>query len=379
MKYNRVLITGGAGFIGSNLALRLIKRGCQVTVLDNLLPQIHGEEPQNSQLYRSIKDLVKFIHGDVRNKEDWEKALKGQEVVVHLAAGTGTGQSMYMIQEYIDVNVNGTALLLDLLINSKHQIKKMVLASSRAIYGEGKYLCEKCGTVYPTARGDADLLKGDFNIKCPNCGSDVEPVATDEKSLIHPTSIYGISKQTQEEMVMLMGQCSNIPAVALRFQNVYGPGQSLSNPYTGILSVFSTRIKNDNYINIFEDGLEGRDFVYIDDVVDSIILSIEKEEADGEVFNVGSGISTDVLSVANVLKEAYHSQVELKVTGNYRVGDIKNNFADITKISKKLGYSPKYSFEEGIARFVEWVNTQQIEADLYKKSILEMAEKGLYH
>jgi dTDP-L-rhamnose 4-epimerase len=373
-----VLITGGAGFIGSSLALKLLEKGYKVTVLDNLSPQIHGEDGTSSELFLKIRDKVSFIKGDVVDSDDWRKALKGQDVVVHLAAETGTGQSMYEINKYIDVNVKGTSNLLDILTNEDHQVKKIVVAASRAIYGEGMYRCTKHGTVYPVERTEADMNKGDFEVKCPICNQNVEVMATTEETKIHPTSVYGITKQVQEQMCMVVGKSLNIPVVGYRYQNVYGPGQSLKNPYTGILSIFSTIIKNNNNINIFEDGLESRDFVFIDDIVDATILGIEKEEANFESFNVGTGVPTTVIEVANVLKEKYQSNTEIQISGNFRLGDIRHNFADLTKIQGKLGFTPKVSFEEGISKFVDWVNQQEVVEDRYQKSIEEMKKKGLY-
>lgn len=375
---NKILITGGAGFIGSNLALKLIERGCNVTILDNLSPQIHGEYPEESPLFLSIKDKVKFIKGSVENYQDWVDALEGNEVVVHLAAETGTGQSMYQIKKYSDVNVGGSAIFLDYLANEKHSVKKMIIASSRSIYGEGKYKCASHGIVYPLARGGEHMRSGDFNVKCPTCASNVELMPTDENSKVHPSSIYGVTKQVQEQMFMITGKSLSIPTVALRFQNVYGAGQSLSNPYTGILSIFSTRIKNGNDINIFEDGLESRDFVYIDDIVDSIVLAIFNENADYKVFNVGSGYCTDVMTVAQSLKSIYGSESLITISGNYRIGDIRHNYADLTYIRSEIGFAPKISFEEGLARFTAWVNQQSVQADLYENSIAEMKAKGLY-
>ena len=375
MQYKNILITGGAGFIGSNLALKLIEKGYKVTVLDNLSPQIHTS---NSPLYNSIKDKVRFIKGTVLSYDDWKNALEEIDVVVHLAAETGTGQSMYEIEKYTDVNIKGTSIFLDILANEKHSVKKMIVASSRAIYGEGKYECSSCGIVYPNERKDEDMSKGDFTIKCPTCNANAKLLATDENSKIHPSSIYGITKQVQEQMFMVMGKTLNIPALAFRYQNVYGAGQSLSNPYTGILSIFSTRIKNGNDINIFEDGKESRDFVYIDDVVDATILGIEKDEANYEVFNVGLGLAIDVNKVASTLVKEYKSNSKISISGNYRLGDIKDNYADLTKIQTKLGFKPKVSFEEGIKRFTKWVNAQEVVEDQYEKSINEMKEKGLY-
>lgn len=373
-----ILITGGAGFIGSKLALKLISKGYKITVIDNLSPQIHGDNPeQSSPLYKSIKDKVNFIRGTVTSKEDWITVLAGQDVVVHYAAETGTGQSMYEIQKYVDVNINGTAIMLDLLANTAHNVKKVVIASSRSIYGEGKYVNERGESIYPKHRTSEYMDKGDFEVKFPG-SENLRLVGTDEDSKIHPSSVYGITKQNQEQMIMIVCPALGIAPVVFRYQNVYGPGQSLKNPYTGILSIFSTQIKNGNGINIFEDGKETRDFVYIDDVVDATILGIEKEEANNEVFNVGTGVATDVISVAANLIKNYGVDVPVTVSGNYRLGDIRHNYADLTKISSKLGFTPKYSFEEGLKQFTNWVNTQEVEKDNYQKSIDEMKAKGLY-
>lgn len=374
---SNVLITGGAGFIGSNLALKLIDMGYNVTVLDNLSEQIHGTL-ETSSLYQSIKDKVRFINGDVRNKLDWNRSLENQNIVVHLAAETGTGQSMYEVQKYVEVNINGTALFLDYLVNEKHTINKVIIASSRAIYGEGKYKCNTHGNAYPTERLENDLLKADFEPKCPICNQTAETLATDEDSKIHPSSVYGITKQNQEQMVLKVCKSINVPAVAFRYQNVYGPGQSLKNPYTGILSIFSTQIRNGNNINIFEDGKESRDFVYIEDVVNATILGIQKSEANYEVFNVGSGVATSVSEVASKLKELYNSNIEINITKNFRLGDIRHNFADLNKIKNKLGFQVQYDFEKGVSKFAEWVKSQDIMEDNYSKSIEEMKAKGLY-
>lgn len=376
----KILITGGAGFIGSNLALKLISMDYHVTVLDNLSPQIHGVNPdQDSPLYNSIKNKVTFIEGSVTSREDWLKALEGQECVVHLAAETGTGQSMYEIQKYVEVNIGGTALLLDILTNSNHSVRKVVVAESRAIYGEGRYFSEELQQyVYPTERSDKEMSNGDFEVKYPGCSQLLQLVGTTEDSLVHPTSVYGITKQVQGQLVHLVCPSIGIASVSFRYQNVYGPGQSLSNPYTGILSIFSTRIKNGNGINIFEDGKETRDFVYIDDVVDATVLGIEKEDANGHVFNIGTGVATDVLTVARTLIEKYEIEVSVTISGNYRLGDIRHNYADISLAQKILGFQPKWNFSEGITEFVNWVNRQDVEEDSYEASIEIMKKKGLY-
>ena len=373
-----VLITGGAGFIGSNLALKLISKGYKVRVLDILCPQIHGENPDNSYTYSLIRDKVDFIRGTVESKNDWKKAVDGIDIIIHLAAETGTGQSMYDIDHYVSVNIGGTAKMWDILTNEPNQVKKVIVAASRAVYGEGKFECEDHGVVYPISRAEEDMSKGDFEVKCPICGKNAKMLPTDEKSELHPTSVYGFSKEAQESLSMLVGKSINIPVVAFRFQNVYGPGQSLKNPYTGILSIFSTRIKNNNDINIFEDGKETRDFVYIEDVTDAIILGMEKESANYQTFNVGSGEKIDVLTIANTLKDKYNSSVNINISGNYRLGDIKDNLADLTKIHNLLGYEPKVNFRQGISNFVDWVEKQEIETDNYEASIEEMKRKGLY-
>lgn len=378
MNYQNILITGGAGFIGSGLALYLIGQGYKVTVLDNLSEQIHGANPETgSPLYLSIKDKVRFIKGTVTSVADWEAAIGDNEVIVHLAAETGTGQSMYQIRHYTEVNIGGTALMLDILANKKTSVKKVIIASSRAIYGEGKYISAALGPVYPKHRLAADMDKGQFEVTYPGAVSPLQLVATDEDSKIHPSSVYGITKQNQEQMVMTVCPTLGIAPVAFRYQNVYGPGQSLTNPYTGILSIFSTLVLNNKPINIFEDGKESRDFVFITDVIRATFLGIEKEEANGQVFNVGTGIPTTVLEVAEGLIALYGKEVPVKVSGNYRLGDIRHNYADMKKTAGLLGFTPAVSFSEGLRQFTEWVTAQGVKTSRYDESIAEMKAKGL--
>lgn len=374
----KILITGGAGFIGSSLALALIARGHVITVLDNLSEQIHGKDAENtSELFSRIRDKVNFIKGDVCNEADWRKVLPGQDVIVHLAAETGTGQSMYQIKRYTDVNIGATSLLLDLLANGQYPVKKVIIASSRAIYGEGKYFSENYGYVYPETRTRERMSAGKFDVTFKE-DEDLQPVATDEESKIHPTSVYGITKQVQEQMVMTVCPTIGISPVAFRYQNVYGPGQSLKNPYTGILSIFSNLIKNRQPINIFEDGKESRDFVFIDDVVDATVAGIENDAAANTVFNVGTGVPTTVLEVARTLADSYGISVPLAVSGDFRVGDIRHNYADMSLIEKKLAFKPGVSFKEGIQKFTAWVNEQEEVALIdYKRSLDEMKSKGL--
>jgi dTDP-L-rhamnose 4-epimerase len=372
-----ILITGGAGFIGSNLALNLIEKGHSITVIDNLSKQIHGNNPyQESSLLKSIIDKVRFIEGSVTDRQVLEKAIEDQDVIVHFAAETGTGQSMYCISKYCEVNIQGTALMLDILANSSHKVKKMVVASSRSIYGEGSYMDSNGIIVYPTQRKEEDMIQKKFEVTYNNKG-DLKLIATDENSKIHPSSVYGITKQNQEQMIMTVCPTLGIAPVALRYQNVYGPGQSLKNPYTGILSIFSTQIRNGNPINIFEDGLESRDFVFIDDVVEATVLGIEMEAANNQIFNVGTGVATSVINVANTLLKNYNIEVPVQITGQFRLGDIRHNFADLTKIKELLGYVPKVTFEEGIKLFSRWVLSQEIEEDRLTNSLNEMKSKGL--
>jgi len=373
----KILITGGAGFIGSKLSLELQQKGYEVTILDNLSSQIHGENPESdSPLYRSILGKVNFIKGDVANFEDWERALEDQNVVVHFAAETGTGQSMYQIEKYTEVNVSGTAIMLDILVNQPHKVTKVIIASSRAVYGEGKYLHPELGLIYPKSRNVETMRNGKFEIIYPD-GQMLTALPTDEESKIHPTSIYGITKYTQEQMVMTACSSMGVAPVALRFQNVYGEGQSLLNPYTGILSIFSSQILNGNNINVFEDGKESRDFIHVDDAVEATIKCIENDAANGEVFNVGTGVSTSVTTVAESLRKFYNIDFKIHVSGQFRLGDIRHNFADISKIRTKLNFQPRISFEEGMCKFTSWVLQQNIQDVKFKESLEEMKIKGL--
>lgn len=373
-----VLISGGAGFIGSSLAKALVARGEKVTILDNLSEQIHGNNPSESALVKSLPTSINLIKGDVRNREDWLKALDQQDIVVHLAAETGTGQSMYEVDRYVDVNIRGTSILLDILAQNRtnNTVRKIVVASSRAIYGEGKYLGAD-GVFYPEQRMTTDLESGIFECLDPNTKKSAKPLPTDENSKVHPTSIYGITKQVQEQLILTAAQSIGISAISLRYQNVYGPGQSLKNPYTGILSIFSTQLLQNKEVNIFEDGLESRDFVYIDDVIEATMLSIYSDKSN-KTYNVGTGESTPVLQVAELLKKEYASSSEIKISGNFRVGDIRHNFADLTLIKRDLNFRPKTNFQDGVKSFSDWVMTQEISDSGYEKSVAEMRQRGLF-
>jgi dTDP-L-rhamnose 4-epimerase len=376
IRYKNILITGGAGFIGSQLALRLLKEGYFVTVLDNLSPQIHGENPEiDSPLYRSILGKVNFIKGDITNRNDVETALENADAVIHFAAETGTGQSMYEIEKYNHVNVSGTALLLDVLVNKTHNVKKFVLASSRAVYGEGKYRNADNETVYPENR-TLTLMEQGFYEMTDDKGRSLTPVATDESSKLHPTSYYGLTKLQQEEMVKLVCSSVALPFVILRYQNVYGLGQSLLNPYTGILSIFSTQILSGKETNVFEDGLPSRDFINIEDTVEATFRSLKNDLANNEIMNVGTGKPTSVLSVAKMLAKMYGKQEKINVSGDFRIGDIRHNFADLSKMKRILNFEPTVSFEQGISDFTDWVLKQPVHENNFQNSLIEMKQKG---
>lgn len=373
----RILITGGAGFIGSNLVVELFRRGHEITVLDNLSKQIHGDNPEESPLFRSIEGKVRFICGSITDRNCVTEAVRGQEVIVHLAAETGTGQSMYMIEHYAAVNIQATAMMLDILARQKdHSVRRMVVASSRSIYGEGKYLAADGTPVYPLERRSADMQAGRFDLY-DVAERALTVAATDEQSLIHPSSVYGITKQVQEQLVMTVCPTARIEPVALRYQNVYGPGQSLSNPYTGILSIFSNIIMQGGEINVFEDGQESRDFVFIDDVVDATCRAIELPGAAGQVLNVGSGVRTSVLEVVNQLRAAFGAETVFRVTGAFRLGDIRHNYADLTRIRAVLGFEPHISFDNGICHFARWAASQGSTGSGYERSLAELRDRGL--
>lgn len=373
----QVLITGGAGFIGSRLARRFARDGHRVTVLDSLTPQVHGENPADtSPLLRDVREVADVIEGSVTSTDDLRRALQGASIVIHLAAETGTGQSMYEIDRYTTTNVGGTSKLLDILANEEHAVRRIVIASSRSIYGEGAYRTEDGRVVYPGHRADADMAAGDFDVHQPGEGA-LTLIPTDESALLHPSSVYGITKQMQESLIMTVAPTIGIESTSVRYQNVYGPGQSLKNPYTGILSIFSTLIRQGKEINIFEDGEESRDFVYIDDVVEATYLAATHPAAAGEVFNVGSGVGTTVNEVVDALFVGLGREVPTRISGNYRLGDIRHNIADTTRMTQSLGFTPAVAFRDGVAAFAQWVLTEPVEQDSYQRSLDEMAKRNL--
>ncbi|MDO8381399.1 MAG: NAD-dependent epimerase/dehydratase family protein [Microbacterium sp.] len=372
----RVLITGGAGFIGSRLAERFAGAGDVVTVLDCLLPQVHGDDPDRSESLQRAQAAAEVVIGDVISRDDLRSVVGGQDIIVHLAALTGTGQSMYEIDRYTHVNIQGTARLLDVLAAEENAVSRLVVASSRSVYGEGSYRSADGVTVYPEHRREADLLAGDFDVHLH--GADpLSMVPTRESALLHPSSIYGITKQVQEQLVMTASPTLGIEPVSLRYQNVYGPGQSLNNPYTGILSIFSSLIRQGKEVNIFEDGLESRDFVYVDDVVEATYMTAVSPAAAGQIFNVGSGTATTVLDVVAALSEAYGRAAKTRVSGSFRIGDIRHNVADVSAIEAAVGFRARVPFPEGVRRFAAWAAEQPLTEDMYQRSLDEMAARNL--
>jgi dTDP-L-rhamnose 4-epimerase len=366
----KILITGGAGFIGSHIADALIKQGHSVRLYDNLTPQVHAQIPEY------LNKEAEFIEGDIRDRDALAKAIKDMEVIFHKAAAVGVAQSMYQIHKYTDVNALGTANLLDILANEKHRVQKLIVAASMSEYGEGAYRCEDCGVVYPKQRKVESLQQRQWEMSCPNCSKPARPIATNESKPLQPTSIYAISKQIQEQMCLCVGEAYNIPVVALRYFNVYGTRQSLNNPYTGVMAIFSSRILNNNPPLIFEDGLQTRDFVHVSDIVQANILSMNSDKANGQIFNVGTGQAVTILEIAELLLEAMQSDLKPEIVNKFRVGDIRHCFADISKIRETLGFEPKVSLNDGIKELVDWVK-EQAAVDEFEKASRELQDRRL--
>jgi len=368
----KVLVTGGAGFIGSHIVDALVERGHQVTILDILHPQVHGAGQLTPQY---VNREAEFIVGDIRDADLVAKAIKDKEVIFHQAAAVGVGQSMYRIREYTDINTLGGATLLDAIVREKNRVEKIIVASSMSIYGEGKYLCRQCGEVNPKLRSQQQLEKREWEMRCPVCASQVSPLPTDEDKPLYPTSIYAITKRDHEEMFLVIGRAYRIPTVALRYFNVYGPRQSLSNPYTGVAAIFSSRLLNNKPPLIFEDGLQSRDFIHVSDIAQANILAMEKQEADYEIFNVGTGRSLNLLDICAALRERIGGP-EPEIVNRFRAGDIRHCFADISKISRALGFKPRVAFEQGIEDLANWAR-QQNAADRLEQAAGELESKGL--
>lgn len=370
-KFKNILVTGGAGFIGSFLVDRLIDDGYNVRILDNLEDQVHqGKKPTY------FNKNAKFIKGDVRDYDIFKKAIKNIDAVYHLAAAVGVAQSNYEIKKYTDTNVGGITNLLDILVNGKHQVKKIIGISSMTGYGEGNYKCVKCGIVRPPLRDEEQLKKKDWNLYCPNCGQVIRSISTDENALDFPNSIYGLSKKVQQDMLLLLSKMYNIPSVVLRGFNVYGPRQSLSNPYTGVTAIFISRLKNNQPCIVYEDGLQTRDFVSVHDIVEAFVLSLENDKANYQMFNIGSGYGTTILEIAQTLSKLLGKSNLIRVNQDYRKNDIRHCFADILKAKKLLGWKPKITLEEGLKELIEWSEKEKAD-DRFTQAQKELQRKGL--
>ena len=372
----KVLITGGAGFIGSHLVDNLLKdKDHEITVLDALEEQVHGKR---SIAPDYLNKKAKFVRGSVTNYDLLEKLVKENEIVFHLAAMVGVGQSMYQIKKYVDNNITGTGNLLDILANSEHNVKKVVIASSNTIYGEGKYNCHNCGIIYPELRNVEQLSKKEWEIKCPHCNSKLDLLPTDENTPLNSSSIYAFSKQAQEKISLLIGNAYGINTTILRFFLVYGPRQALSNPYTGVCAIFSSRLFQGKPPIVFEDGLQLRDFVNVSDICQALILSMGKKNAEGEIFNVGSGEPITIKEIAEILSEKINPDIKPIYNQQYRIGDIRHCLADVSKIKNKLGYKAKVDFHQAIEELIKWIKMQVNSlSDKSQLAIDELKSKGL--
>lgn len=376
MESLRVLVTGGAGFIGSHIVDALVERGHEVTVFDSLEPQVHGPDRQQPAY---LNARCRLIQADVRNRDALAAAVTGADVVYHEAAAVGVGQSMYEVRRYTDVNTLGGATLLDILANEKHHVRKVIVASSMSIYGEGQYRCPVHGVAYPYLREEAQLAAKDWETHCPECGLSMTPEPTSESKPLYPTSIYAISKRDHEEMFLVIGRAYGIPTVALRYFNVYGPRQALSNPYTGVAAIFSGRLLNEQPPMIYEDGLQQRDFIHVSDIVQANLLALESDAANYQVFNVGTGQPRSIKAVADALIEHMGLQhIQPQIVGKYRAGDIRHCYADISRAQRVLGYRPQVTFESGIPDLLDWVCRQTAE-DRVSQATAELERRGLAH
>ncbi len=377
MASKRILITGGAGFIGSHLVDELVHLNHDVTVLDNLEPQVHHN---SDQIPSYLNKKIKFIRGDVRNKEDLSSLLKDIDVVYHLAASVGVAQSMYQPHKFYDNNVLGTANLMDLLINSENSVSKVVVASSMSIYGEGAYSCPDHGYVESPIRLTKPSTIDDWSIKCPHCGKTVHPIPTPESKSPDCSTIYALTKKDQEDMVMLMGKNYGLDTTALRFFGTYGERQALSNPYTGVCAIFSTALLAGNSPLIYEDGLQTRDLIYVKDLVQGLVLAMENPRARNEIFNVGTGQYVSILEVANTLAQKLNIPIEPQITGKFRAGDVRHITADISKIQQLLGYHPQYTFDQGMDSLLAWITKESKHSKIEDRSqtaYAELEKKGL--
>lgn len=368
----QVLITGGAGFVGSHLADGLLAAGHKVRVLDDLTPQVHPSGPPDY-----LSPQVELIQGDVRDPNRLRDVLQDVDVIFHFAATVGVGQSMYEISRYMSVNTQGTAELLQTLLDNKLKPQKLIVASSMSIYGEGRYVCSECGKEnFPPVRSVQQLRSGQWEVHCSACDGVLKPVPTPETKPSEINSVYALSKRDQEELCLIYGRNYDLPVTALRFFNIYGTRQALSNPYTGVAAVFASRMLNGQQPLIFEDGEQQRDFVSIHDIVQANLLAMDSAASDGEVINIGGGVPITIRRVAEILAKSLGKNLEPVVTNKYRAGDIRHCFADLSKARKLLGYEPQVTHEQGFAELAEWLAGQEAE-DKAETMLQELSTYGL--
>jgi dTDP-L-rhamnose 4-epimerase len=367
----RVLVTGGAGFIGSHFIDRLLAAGHDVRVLDSLDPQVHHGWPDY------LATDIERIEGDVRDRDAVKKALEGVDRLVHLAAAVGVGQSMYEIERYTSVNAMGAAVVLEAAMDVRTQLEKVVVASSMSIYGEGLYRCPAEDVLHtPEPRPDEQLARREWELFCPSCGTPLEPTGTPESKPLQPLSIYAVGKRDHEEMFLAWGRAYKVPTTALRFFNVYGPRQALSNPYTGVAAIFASRLLNGRPPVVFEDGQQSRDFVHVSDIAAGVEAALEPGRGDFRAINLGTGVSTSVLRVAEVLARELGVDVGPELRQEYRAGDIRHCFGDISIARQELGYEPRVAFDDGMSELAEWLADQEAE-DRVEEATAALVERGL--
>jgi dTDP-L-rhamnose 4-epimerase len=371
MPDSKILVTGGAGFIGSHVVELLLAQGHDVRVYDSLVEQVHGTAgPQY------VPKDGEFVQGDVQDRDRLARALKGVDRVVHLAAEVGVGQSMYEISRYVNANTGGTGVLLDIIANDKTDVGRIVVASSMSIYGEGAYTCAEHGAAAPAPRGEAQLKTRQWEPGCPVCSKPLTPVPTMEEKPLRPTSVYAISKMDQELLCLAVGAAYDIGVVALRYFNAYGPRQALSNPYTGVAAIFSGRLLNGRAPIAFEDGQQLRDFVHVTDVARATVLALDSRDATGQAVNVGVGNPLTIAQVANLLATHLGVDLETEISGKFRAGDIRHCWADPTRAEKLLGFRAEVPLEAGVSELIEWVSTQQAQ-DKVDGAYAELGRRGL--
>jgi dTDP-L-rhamnose 4-epimerase len=366
----RTLVTGGAGFIGSHVVDALLDRGDDVVVLDSFESQVHLDGAP------VLAGDVEVIHGNVGDPDAADRALRGVDRIVHLAAVVGVGQSMYETARYVRENSLATAVFLERIVARAEPPRRLVVASSMSIYGEGEYECPNHGLVAPAPRPEDQLLARQWECRCALCDEEVRARPTRETKPLIPTSVYAVTKRDHEELCLVMGRAYAIPTVALRFFNVYGPGQALSNPYTGVAAIFASRLLNDHEPIVFEDGHQSRDFIHVSDIVSGILLALEAENAPGEALNLGTGRPSTVLDVAQALAAGLDVDLEARVVGQYRAGDIRHCFADPARAKQILGFEAAVSLNDGMLELVDWLADQSA-VDAVDLATSELSVRGL--